>query len=76
MTSAHRFDTSFFGDPSHGDTGPQRTSSLLVGNTASFSTIDYGGHQQTVRYDGVLNSHFLVEASFARPTTRSTSCPR
>ena len=28
--SAHRVDASFFGDPSNGDMGPQRTSSLLV----------------------------------------------
>ena len=75
VSSAHRFDASFFGDPSHGDTGPQRTSALLVGNTASFSTIDYGGHQQTVRYDGVVNSHFLLEASFARADNKISELP-
>jgi hypothetical protein len=75
LTSAHRIDASFFGDPSHGDTGPQRTSALLVGNTASFSTIDYGGHQQTVRYDGVINSHFLLEASFARSDNKINELP-
>ena len=66
LGSANRIDASFFGDPSHGDLGPQRTSSLLATSTSSYSTLDYGGHQQTVRYDGVVNSHFLVEASFAR----------
>jgi hypothetical protein len=64
--SAHRVDASFFGDPSHGEMGPQRTSSLSVQDTSSFSEIDYGGHNQTVRYDGVFGSNFLFEASFAR----------
>jgi outer membrane receptor protein involved in Fe transport len=66
LTAGNRIDASFFGDPSHGATGPQRTSSLLRTTTSGFSTLDYGGHQQTVRYDGVVNSHFLLEASFAR----------
>src|SRR5215471_6908597 len=66
LGSGHNVSASFFGDPSHGDLGPQRTSALLATATTSYSTLDYGGHQQTVRYDGVLNSHFLLEASFAR----------
>ncbi len=64
--SAHRLDASFFGDPSHGDLGPQRQSSLLVSNTASFSEIDYGGHNMTVLYDGVIANNWLLEGSFAR----------
>ena len=80
LGSGHRIDTSFFGDPSHGATGPQRTSSLLTTPTASsqtpgFSTLSYGGHQQTVRYDGVINSHFLLEASFARSTNSIAEVP-
>ena len=59
---SHRFDASFFGDPSKGDMGPQRTSSLIVDDTSSFSELDYGGHNQTVRYDGVLSSQLLLEA--------------
>lgn len=66
IANAHRVDASFFGDPSHGNMGPQRTSSLEVTDTSSFSEIDYGGHNQTVRYDGVWGSNFLLEASFAR----------
>jgi outer membrane receptor protein involved in Fe transport len=73
--NGQRIDTSFFGDPSHGDTGPQRTSSLLVNNTASFSTIDYGGHQQTVRYDGVVNSRWLMESAFARSLNTISELP-
>jgi outer membrane receptor protein involved in Fe transport len=66
LGSAHRIDVSLFGDPSHGEMGPQRTSSLSVTDTSSFSEIDYGGHNQTVRYDGVFGSNWLVEASVAR----------
>ena len=66
LNSSHRINASFFGDPSHGNTGPQRTSSLLRTTTSGFSTLDYGGHNQTVKYDGVLNSHFLLEGTWAR----------
>jgi hypothetical protein len=66
LTDSHRVDASFFGDPSHGDMGPQRTSSLTVQDTSSFSEIDYGGHNQTVRYDGIFGSNWLLEGSFAR----------
>ena len=66
MSDAHRVDASFFGDPSHGALGPQRTSSLLVTDTSSFSTLDYGGHQQALRYSGVASSSWLIEAGYAR----------
>jgi hypothetical protein len=75
LGSGHKINASFFGDPSHGDTGPQRISSLLATTTSSFSTLDYGGHQQTVRYDGVINSHFLLEASFARSDNNINELP-
>jgi Carboxypeptidase regulatory-like domain/TonB dependent receptor-like, beta-barrel len=75
LGSGHRLDASFFGDPSHGDLGPQRTSALLVGTTASFSTLDYGGHQQALRYSGVLGSHWLVEGSFARSLNDISEVP-
>jgi outer membrane receptor protein involved in Fe transport len=73
--SHHRFDVSLFGDPSKGQNGPQRTSSLLVDNTASFSSIDYGGHNQTVRYNGVLGNNWLLEATFARALSRLSEAP-
>ena len=67
VTPSHRLDASFFGDPSTGSMGPQRTSAMLRETTSSFSKLDeYGGHNQTVRYDGILSSKWLVEASFAR----------
>jgi len=66
LSSAHRFDASFFGDPSKGDVGPQRTSALLVTDLSSLSSLTYGGHNQTVRYEGVLSSNFLAEVFWAR----------
>ena len=75
MTSAHRFDVSFFGDPSHGENGPQRTSALLVSNTSSFSTLDFGGHQQAYRYSGVLTSSWLVEGGYARSLNKVSELP-
>ena len=75
LGSGHKVNASFFGDPSHGDVGPQRTSALLRTTTSGFSTLDYGGHQQTVRYDGVINSHFLLEANFARSNNTISELP-
>jgi len=73
--SNHRFDASFFGDPSRGDNGPQRISSLLNQNTSSFSEIRYGGHNQTLRYNGVLSGTWLVEAAYSRALNRVTEIP-
>jgi len=75
LTSAHRIDASFFGDPSHGAMGPQRPSSLLLLSTSSFSEIDYGGHNQTVRYDGVLGTHWLLEGAYARSLNTISELP-
>jgi carboxypeptidase family protein/TonB-dependent receptor-like protein len=66
LSGGHRVDASFFGDPSHGENGPQRTSALLVTNTASFSTLDYGGHQQAVRYSGIVTNNWLIEGGYSR----------
>jgi len=71
----HRFDASFFGDPATGAMGPQRTSSLLKAATTGYSSLEYGGHNQTVHYDGVLSSHFLVDASFGRALNRILETP-
>ena len=64
LANAHRIDASFFGDPSRGDNGPQRTSALLVNDTASFSSLTYGGHNQT---DPIQRR--------ARPTTGCSKAP-
>ena len=75
VSNSHRIDASFFGDPSTGNNGPQRTSALLVSKTASFSSLKYGGHSQTVRYSGVLSSHWLLEATYARALNRIDETP-
>ena len=76
LGSRHRFDASFFGDPSHGDNGPQRASALTGANTAGFSELkSYGGDNQTVRYSGVLSPRWLVEASFGRATSTLSEVP-
>ena len=75
LGTSHRIDASFFGDPSHGEMGPQRISSLRVSSTSSFSQIDYGGHNQTVRYNGILGSHVLLEGAYARALNRINELP-
>jgi len=75
IASGHRIDASFFGDPSKGDNGPQRGSALLNSTTSGFSSLTYGGHNQTVRYDGVLSNNFLVEAFWARALNDITELP-
>jgi hypothetical protein len=75
LGSAHRIDASFFGDPSHGEMGPQRPSSLLLSTTSSFSEMDYGGHNQTVRYDGILGARWLLEGAYARALNSLSELP-
>ena len=75
ITSGNRIDASFFGDPSTGEMGPQRTSALLGTNTASFSSLTFGGHNQTVRYEGVAKSNFLIETYFARALNDISETP-
>ena len=75
LKNGHRIDSSFFGDPSKGEEGPQRTSALLVTNTASFSELNYGGHQQTVRYNGIISHSWLIEAGWARAQNKVSELP-
>lgn len=76
VSQNHRFDASFFGDPAHGDLGPQRTTALLRTTTSGFSELDrYGGHNQSLRYDATLSSRWLVEVSVARALNRITEIP-
>jgi len=76
MASAHRLDATFFGDPSVGSNGPQRYSALLRTDTSGFSKLDhYGGHNQTVRYEGALSPSWLLEASFAHAKNSIVELP-
>ena len=75
ITSGHQIDASFFGDPSNGLDGAQRAGALLGQTTSQFSTLAYGGHNQTVRYQGVISKYFLVEASYARALNNISELP-
>lgn len=76
LSGSHRLDASFFGDPSKGEMGPQRTSSLTAETTSRFSELSkYGGHNQTIRYDGVISPTFLIEASFANARNQIEEIP-
>jgi outer membrane receptor protein involved in Fe transport len=76
MATGHRLDASFFGDPAVGDNGPQRYQALLRSDTSGFSKLDhYGGHNQTVRYEGAITPTWLVEASFARSENSIVEIP-
>jgi outer membrane receptor protein involved in Fe transport len=74
-SAAHRFDVSFFGDPSKGKMGAQRGSALLKANTDSYSSLTYGGHNQAVRYTGIWSNSFLAEAYFARSVNDIAEVP-
>jgi hypothetical protein len=85
FNSNHRLDFSLFGDPSKGHSGLQRQSELrrvaypgVPGTTAiegGFSELEYGSHQQTGRYDGILGSSWLVEANIANSTNKFIETP-
>src|SRR6185295_6181580 len=75
LNSSHRIDVSFFGDPSTGLNGPQRGTSLLNQTTAAFSSLSYGGHNQTVRYDGAPSGKWLIEAYFAHAENSIAETP-
>jgi hypothetical protein len=75
ISNSHRIDASFFGDPSTGLNGAQRSSALLVTDTSSFSSLDYGGHNQMVRYNGIIGNNWLVEGTYARALNRLDELP-
>ncbi len=64
---SHRLDLSFFGDPGEGEGGPQRAKALLADDTSLMSALaHYGGHNQVLKYDGILSRSWLVEVVVAR----------
>jgi hypothetical protein len=81
----HRFDISAFGDPSKGDMGLQRTATLrrvaypgAPGTRdieGGYSELTYGGHSQTLRYDGIVSPNWLLEAAVARSTSQFKETP-
>jgi hypothetical protein len=76
VTPDQRVDATFFGDPAKGDNGPQRYTALLRTDTAGFSELNqYGGHNQSVRYEGAIKKSWLLEASFAHAKNNIVEIP-
>lgn len=75
LTGNHRVDVSLFGDPAKGELGPQRTAAFRRSDTKGFSSIEYGGHNQIVKYDGVMGAGWLLEGSFARAQNKIEETP-
>jgi hypothetical protein len=61
LSPNHHLDFTAFGDPSKGDLGPQSAATLRGNNTDAFSALDYGTHNQAVKYDGILSPKWLIE---------------
>jgi hypothetical protein len=76
LSAGHRIDASFFGDPSEGLMGPQRSAALLKPDTTGYSSLIYGGHNQTVRYNGVLSNNLLIEGTYARAWNHIAETPK
>jgi outer membrane receptor for ferrienterochelin and colicin len=76
LSSNQHFDVSFFGDPAHGDNGPQRTSALLAQDTSQYSELKkFGGNNQTVSYNGVFSPKFVVEAAYSHARNEIQEVP-
>ncbi|MDQ7005717.1 MAG: carboxypeptidase regulatory-like domain-containing protein [Acidobacteriota bacterium] len=74
LTPNHRFEATFFGDPSDGDVGPQAPTSFLrvladpaanPNASASATGLDWGGDQYSLKYHGVWSPNFFTEVQFA-----------
>ena len=71
LTAQHRLDLTAFGDPSHGEPGPQRPDALRAEDADLFSELrTYGGHNQALRYSGVLDPKWWLEVTAALARTR------
>ena len=76
LKAQQRFDLTAFGDPSHGEAGPQRPDALLAADTAPFSELRrYGSHSEALRYSGVLGPKWWLEVTAAQARTRHQEHP-
>jgi hypothetical protein len=64
----HRLEISGFGDPSTGDSGPQRFSlrNIDFPEGGGLSSISYGANNYTLKYDGVFTPTFFMQAQIGR----------
>jgi len=76
-TPNHRLELTAFGDPSTGDSGPQRIPTAADGASAlknidifttggGLSSIDYGGNNYSLKYDAVFTPTFFLQAQVGR----------
>ena len=75
MAPGHRLDASFFGDPAVGTTGRSATGAPCGATPPGSAKLDYGGHNQTVRYEGAIRPTWLLEGSFARAQNSIVETP-
>lgn len=75
INDVNRLDFSVFGDPSEGALGPQRRSALLRTDLAALSEIEFGGHNQTLRYESVITPSLLFSASVAHASNSIQETP-
>jgi hypothetical protein len=76
LKAQHRFDLTAFGDPSHGELGPQFPDALLGQDTNRFSEIrSYGGHNQALRYSGEFGPRWWLEITAAHARTKNVQAP-
>jgi len=75
VSANHRFEASLYGDPSKADNGPNRNSALLADSVSRFSAIDYGGHNQSFKYDGIISPNWLVEMSAGHSSNKVHETP-
>ena len=67
-TANQNLELTLFGDPAHGDMGPQRDTASLFGDAATGggeSEITYGSNNQTLKWNAVLAPKFFIEAQLA-----------
>ncbi len=75
LTTNHRFEASLYGDPSHAPNGPNRNSALLADSPTRFSSVDFGGHNQSFKYDGIMSPHWLLEATLGHSGNKVKETP-
>ena len=75
LGGSHRLDLSLFGDPAEADNGPQSAATMLFRDAGAFSSLEYGGHNQALRYQGVLGDDWLLEASAGKSRSYMREAP-
>ena len=74
LSTKNQLELTFFGDPARGDDGPQRDLSGVAGQARNqefatgggASTIRYGSHNQSLKWNAVFSPTFFMEAQIAR----------